>query len=81
MTATPSEAWEGREHEYSQDRIIPPGTEPHRIVRDLEARGLVVRTATPWRNDMEWVAEATPAGIDALRKAGVYDQPHTASRP
>jgi hypothetical protein len=71
MTATPSEVWEDREHEYYENRIAAPGTEPHRIVRDLETRGLVMRTETPWRSDMQWVAEATPAGIEALRRAGI----------
>ena len=73
MTATPKEAWSGREDAYANDpdRIVSPGTERHRIVRDLEVRGLIVRTDSPWRDDMEWYATATPAGVAVLRQAGV----------
>lgn len=73
MTATPAETWAGREHEYAADpdRVVDPGSRLHRIVLDLEARGLVAVTPTPPDRDWDWTAKATPIGIAALRRAGV----------
>lgn len=73
MAATPPEVWVGRQHEYKQDpnRIVDEGTEEHRITIDLEERGFIERTATPWREDMEWFVTATPKGIEELRKHGI----------
>ena len=76
MTATPPETWVGREHEYSEDagRVVPPGSDKHRIVHELEARGLVEIVESRNPEEYEWVARATPAGRDALRHAGVLEE-------
>jgi hypothetical protein len=73
MCATPRETWEGREDDYFNDpkRIAKAGTTERQIIDDLEAQGLVVLEPTPWLPDMAWAAEATLAGREVLRKAGV----------
>lgn len=69
-TATPPGAWTGRESEYAA-RIASPGTRPHRILKDLESRGLVAFTDTPWRADMDCFATPTQAGYAELARHGV----------
>lgn len=72
MTATPPDAWRGRENEYTeQGRILSPGTQPHRILGDLESRGLVAFTDTPWRGDMDFFATPTPEGYAELARNGI----------
>ncbi len=71
MTATPPEAWVGREHEYARDRVVDPGSDTHWIVYDLEARGLVAVVVASPDKDYDWTARATPAGLAVLRGAGV----------
>lgn len=72
-TATPPSAWRGREAEYAE-RIASPGTNQHRILVGLKARGLVAFTDTPWRPDMDCFATPTPEGYAALARYGVYPQ-------
>jgi hypothetical protein len=70
MCATPPSAWNGREDEYETTRIAAYGTDLHRILLDLEARGLVSISPTYSRIVPE-AAIATSAGIAELRKLGV----------
>ena len=70
MAATPPEAWAGREDDYYRTRVVEDGTHLHRTVWDLEARGLV-SCAVTGDPDLPWKATATPAGLEALRAAGV----------
>jgi hypothetical protein len=71
MCATPSDSWRGREDEYNRTRVVDSGSKASRIWRSLEQKGLVKETPTPWRDDMESVVTATPAGLAELRKIGV----------
>ena len=70
MTATPPETWIGREREYGEHRIADAGSDAHRIVWDLRERGMVDLRPSP-RDDCDWIAWVTPAGREALRRAGV----------
>jgi|GEM_PF-4421298 hypothetical protein len=73
MTATPPEAWRGREEEYESTRVFKQTSNTIAIARGLEVRGLV-----EFRREYGWAAEicedsvhATPAGLEELRKLGV----------
>jgi hypothetical protein len=71
MCATPPEAWDGREHEYTETRRVKFGSDDDLISRELKARGLLAREETPWRADIGSCLVLTTAGSRELQKVGV----------
>jgi hypothetical protein len=71
MTATPDESWDGRAADYARTRVFSNDSDTVKIAKDLEVRGLVLFHESRRPDLCNDCVQATPAGLDELRRLGV----------